>query len=311
MSLSNWLYADMYEKPSEAILFRPASYGGLGLLCPKYRALACLIRSFMETAANPHFRRNLYHAQLFRYHVLDESYLPNPSYPPYYPPQFFETILQVRESSTLDITTMTTSQWTKELVEVHVTMTTQPDNTRSFTPCRAELAQPGNNWELTWHYARLKGLGPDHTSFLWKLVHMLLPVKDRLHRLSPATSPICNLCPDNINENLDHAFNSCSFNQGAGTLLTSVIRESFPDVSLEQILRLGFDEMPEDLELPVIWFSAAFLLALWNRRCSSTRVRTYDIGAETESKVSLLRETRFSQHVEKLNLFCLRSHLFN
>ena len=94
---------------------------------------------------------------------------------------------------------------------------------------------------------------------------MLLQVKDRLHRLSPATSPICNLCADNINENLDHAFNFCSFNHGVGTLLTSVIRESFPDASLEQILRLGFDEMPEDLRLPVIWFSAAFLLALWHR----------------------------------------------
>ena len=30
-SVKSWLYADMYEKPSEAILFRPASYGGLGL----------------------------------------------------------------------------------------------------------------------------------------------------------------------------------------------------------------------------------------------------------------------------------------
>ena len=153
------------------------------------------------------------------------------------------------------------------------------------------------HWDLTWHFA-----GPDHTSFLWKLVHMLLPVKDRLHRLSPATSPICNLCPDNINNNLDHAFNSCSFNHGAGTLLTSVISESFPDANLEQILRLGFDEMPEDLRLPVIWFSAALLLALWNSRCSDTRVRTCDIRAEIESKVSLLRETRFSQHVENLNL---------
>ena len=133
-SVKSWLYADMFEKPSETIMFRPASHGGLGVLCPKYRALACLIRTFMETAANPNFRRNQYHAQLFRYHVLEETELPNPSFPPYYPPEFFETILQVRDASPLDITTMTTSQWTKVLVEVNVTMTTHPDTTMSFTP---------------------------------------------------------------------------------------------------------------------------------------------------------------------------------
>ena len=309
-SVKSWLYADMFEKPSETIMFRPASHGGLGVLCPKYRALACLIRTFMETAANPNFRRNQYHAQLFRYHVLKETELPNPSFPPYYPPAFFETILQVRDASPLDITTMTTSQWTKVLVEVNVTMTTQPDTTRSFTPCRAELAHPGNNWELTWHYARLKGLGPEHTSFLWKLVHLLLPVKERVHRLSPATSPICNLCQDNSNEDLEHALHSCSFNQGAGAVLLDVLRRSLPDVILEQVLRLDFDEMTEELELPVVWFSAAFLLAIWNRRCSNSRIRTYDIRAEIESKVSLLRETRFKHHVDFLNLFCGGFQLF-
>ena len=81
--------------------------------------------------------------------MLEETELPNPSFPPYYPPEFFDTIVQVRDASTLDIATMTTSQWSKVLLEVNVTMTTQPDNTRYFTLCRAELTHPGNNWELT------------------------------------------------------------------------------------------------------------------------------------------------------------------
>ena len=77
-----------------------------------------------------------------------------------------------------------------------------------------------------------------------------------------------------------------------------------PDVTLEQVLRLDFDEMTEELELPVVLLSVAFLLVIWNRRCSNSRIRTYDIRAEMESKVSLLRETRFKHHVDFLNLFC-------
>ena len=81
-SVKSWLYADMLEKPSEAVMFRPISSGGLGVMSPKYTALASLIRSFLETAANPKFRRNQYHALLFRYHVLEETSLPNPGFPP-------------------------------------------------------------------------------------------------------------------------------------------------------------------------------------------------------------------------------------
>ena len=56
-SIKSWLYADMFEKPSEAVMVRPASYGGLGVFSIKFKALASLIRSFLETAANPQFRR--------------------------------------------------------------------------------------------------------------------------------------------------------------------------------------------------------------------------------------------------------------
>ena len=100
---------------------RPISYGGLGVLSPKFRALACLIRSFLETAANPKFRRNLYHDHLFRYHILNENDLPDPGFPPYYSPDFFSTIRRVKEESPLNVITMTIIQWTRLLVEDNLT----------------------------------------------------------------------------------------------------------------------------------------------------------------------------------------------
>jgi hypothetical protein len=110
-SVKSWMYADMFEKPAEMIMFRPTFYGGLGVLCPKFRALACLIRSFLETAANPTFRRNLFHEQLFRYHIMLDRSIPNSGFPPYYSPDFFNTIKNAKDDTSLNITMMKTSEW--------------------------------------------------------------------------------------------------------------------------------------------------------------------------------------------------------
>ena len=182
-SVKSWLYADMFEKPKEAVMSRHISHGGLGVINPKYRALASLIRSFLETAANSNFRRNYFHEHLYRFLVLEETNLPDPGFPPYYSPEFFHLIKKVKNDTPLNVTTMSISQWSQLLIEDSLTMFTLDDNTRGFIPCKAELASPTTDWQYTWYLARLKGLGPDHTSFVGKLLHLLLPVKERLHRL--------------------------------------------------------------------------------------------------------------------------------
>ena len=109
-SVKSWLYADMFEKPSEAVMSRPISHGGLGVINPKYRALASLIRSFLETAANSNFRRNYFHEHLYRFLVLEETNLPDPGFPPYYSPEFFHLIKKVKNDTPLIVTTMAISR---------------------------------------------------------------------------------------------------------------------------------------------------------------------------------------------------------
>ena len=58
-SCKSWLYQDMLAKPEEMILHRPYSHGGLGLHSVKYKALAGLITTFLQTAANPSYRSNI------------------------------------------------------------------------------------------------------------------------------------------------------------------------------------------------------------------------------------------------------------
>ena len=90
--VKGWLYQDCFEKPSETVLYRDSTDGGLGLFNVKIRSLALLIRSFLETALHPAFRHSLYHEALFRYHVLNDDSVPNPGFPPYYDAEFFNTL---------------------------------------------------------------------------------------------------------------------------------------------------------------------------------------------------------------------------
>ena len=79
----SWISQDCLEKPSELVLVRDCTDGGLGLFHVRLRSLALLIRSFLETAINPCFRHSLLHEILFKYHVLGEDSIPDPGYLPF------------------------------------------------------------------------------------------------------------------------------------------------------------------------------------------------------------------------------------
>ena len=60
------------------------------------------------------------------------------------------------------------------------------------------------------------------------------------------------------------------------------------NINMEKILHLDFCEIADDMEYSAVWFTAAFLLAIWERRTSGTRIGCYEIRAEIEGKNSLL-----------------------
>ena len=120
-SVKSWLYADLYEKPSEAVMCRPAHFGGLGVFSVRYKGLANLIRTFLETAVNPKYRHSLLHSNMFRFHILGDMSVPDPGFLPYYPPSFFATIKHTHETSPLRVATMTIKQWTISLTEANLT----------------------------------------------------------------------------------------------------------------------------------------------------------------------------------------------
>ena len=145
-SAKSWIYADMFFKPDEFVLHRYASDGGLGLHHVKTKALAGLIRSFLETACMPQFRQSLYHQLLFRYYVLEDRLIHDPGLPPFYSREFFDTIKQVYTSDGLKVTKMSEKDWYCYLLEKYVTKDTESPNLR---PCRIERKFPRFEWDRT------------------------------------------------------------------------------------------------------------------------------------------------------------------
>ena len=290
--VKSWLYADQFEKPEELIIFRPTSMGGLNMHNVKYKSLSMLIRSFLETAANPNYLHSLYHTALFNHHVLLDQSWPDPGIPPYFSQEFFSTIRHVHLQGTLDVTTVTSRQWYQLLLEDRVTMTN--DTPRSYIRSRQESLSPENDWENTWRLARIKGLNSDEATFLWRLLHRLLPTLDRVNRMNPSNSPICKHCDDQVIEDLPHALFNCSYNRRTSQALMDSLTAFQPNLSPTMLLTLNL-EVEEKLELPIVWLTSNTLLKIWDCRTEKKRCDLILVRADLEARVSLLRESRFKE----------------
>ena len=86
---------------------------------------------------------------------------------------------------------MSEKQWYRVLLEDYCTMAVDDDGQQTNIMCRNERASPITDWERSWKLARLPGLGPENVSFLFKLMHDILPAQERVARTKPRASPAC------------------------------------------------------------------------------------------------------------------------
>ena len=298
-SAKSWLYADMLLKPEETVLHRPVSAGGLALVHVRMKALSGLIRCFLETACMPRFRQSLYHQLLLRYHVMDDRSIENPGLPPFYNEEFFSVIRQVHLHSPLNVAQMTEKQWYRLLLENKVTMEESEDR-QQLIPCRAEVKYPDIDWVSTWPRTRLSGLGAELTSFLFKVLHDILPTQERVARTSPAVDGACKLCEPKVEEDLVHALIRCPGNQGVGQAVLHCLPPASAGIGDHKVLKLQL-QLDNSFEFPAVWFLAVAWFTIWECRKLNKRPELYKVRADLEAKVSLLRETRRHSEAEKIS----------
>ena len=285
--------------PNELVLYRNVHDGGLGLFHVRIRSLALLIRSFLETSANPNFRHSLMHEVLFRYHVLDETSLPNPGFLPYYDQTFFNTI-KYYKNSPLNISLMTTRQWYRALLEDRVLMQQGADGSpQALLPVRVEQLVPDQDWAMTWTLAKTKGLNSDQSSFLFKLLHQLLPTQDRINRITnePGLCKVCQASPEDLN----HALFSCPSSKTVADLLLSYVHIVVPGITSQRLLRLDFGTLLEDTDqLAILGLVSTGLTYIWQARAEKKVVAQYKMRAELEAMISTLRRSRYIASADKI-----------
>ena len=167
---------------------------------------------------------------------------------------------------------------------------TETDDQNYLIPCRAEIRSPMFDWESAWSRGRLHGLGSELMSFLFKVLHDLLPTQERVARTSVTVNGNCKLCDLNVMEDLVHALIRCPGNQGVGQAVLQCLPPG-DELQDQSVLKLQLD-VEEPLQLPVVWFLAVAWLSLWESRKLGKRPELYKVRADLEAKVSLLRETR-------------------
>ena len=172
---------------------------------------------------------------------------------------------------------------------------------QTLLPLRVELASPSNQWDQTWNLARQQMLGPNLTSFLFKLLHQILPTAERTSRILPNQSPNCAQCTGPQVDTLQHAFFDCHASQAAGTLLLRGLQKIVPSLTPAKILTLNF-QPSEEQKFSITWSIAHFLSSLWKLRTEKKSIELRKIRSEMEASCRLLRESRLASTRELLNI---------
>ena len=246
----------------------------------------------METSCNSKFLNSPYHQALLQWNVYNSRDMPAPVQSPYYNEEVYN-IIRSANNKNLPVASMKTKDWYQFILS---SILHEPD-TDTLIPCRVELRFPQNDWMKTWALARLRGLSSVSCSFLWQLIHQLLPVRERLERILPTVdSATCQVCDTGERDSLLHALVLCPNSSAISNWLMSGLRRYTMDLTAEKMLLLDFaprDVLPHE-ELPLVWFTAEVLQRLWKRRRDGRACRLYEMRAEMEAAVNLMRRTKFS-----------------
>ena len=296
-SIKSWVYADLLVKPEELVLFKSRQKGGLNLIHIKYRAMAELIKTFLDTAINPIFRRNIYHQALYDWHVEEIRSIPNPGTSPYYSEELFEEIKSLKSEGLLRLSSMTSGMWYKVLLERHVTHEINDGGFRFEIRTKAEMNNQAPSWEMSWSLHKISGLDSEDSSFLFCLLHNLLPTQERLHRVlgsNTVASPTCILCTQNVVCDQIHALILCPFNNNITSWVIRSLRNLLPNLKPPQLLSLDLGIASSDENaLPATWFAGKSLHIVWQARVKKKAISIAGVRAVLEAGVMILRKTRF------------------
>ena len=187
-------------------------------------------------------------------------------------------------------------------MENNVTMEMNDAQQQARKLVRCEIRNPMVSWDRTCEFAQLRGLSSEQSSFLFRMLHNILPTSSRLHHLHQRDSPACSLCTSDQEEDCLHALLICSHNSTVNNWIINCTRNVVPNSSPEDIIHLNLD-INHPMMFLLIWLLANVLMLVWQLRLSKKSVNLFRIRAEMEAKISSLRKSRLSAMADKVESF--------
>ena len=147
-----------------------------------------------------------------------------------------------------------------------------------------------------WRLSSLKGLSSEDHSFLWKMLHNLLPTQERINRmgLPNAPTPMCTHCDMQAPDQVHHALVTCPQNKDVSDWLLHQIHPYLPNISPQQLVLLHLGVLQEDQELPLVWLITQVLRNNWTQRLLKKKPQLFQTRAVLEVGIAIMRKTRFS-----------------
>ena len=196
---------------------------------------------------------------------------------------------------------MTTGMWYRWLVENNVTHRVTASGREELMPCRIEMKHPELNWDNIWSLSTTSGLPSTLLTFLWRMIHDLLPCQTRLFRLRMPNiiSEVCTHCDLNVAGDTAHSLVLCPYNGGAGLFLLNQLHKVLPQLQPHQVVKLDL-HVEQDLKLPLTFLISSVLLDVWECRRQKKPCHLHTIRAALEAGVNILRKSRHSKAALKL-----------
>ena len=113
-----------------------------------------------------------------------------------------------------------------------------------------------------------------------------------MSRILPNTRPECSLCQANVPESTLHALFTCENNSEAAEALLRLTRPYDPRISPDRAILFCLEVCDPIYELPITLVLYTGLNYIWKNRENKKGTAVYQIRAELECLISLLRRSR-------------------
>ena len=282
----------------EIVRYRRKEKGGLNLFHVRSKTMATLIKSLLETGSNTSYIQSHYHHALIAWNVYDNKTIPDPGKNPYYNQETYN-IMKQAVSKGKELSTMTGKAWYQFILE---SVIGEEDN---LTPYRVELKHPLHDWSRSWSLSRMEGLSSSSMTFLFRMLHQILPCRERIARIfSKIENSNCRICLSGESDSLLHSLALCSGSRDSFNWMLSGLNKFCDNLTPQNLLLLDIKQstpLPFN-QLPLIWFSAEVMSRIFSYRREEKKCKLYEIRSELEAEINMVRKSKYADMAIILDL---------